>query len=85
ISSDYKTLKGGNCYNNFDTSSDMYADTPDDPEVARDNVMQYAGRIGGGDVKYVFDNDVEDANSNVIAELKKMLTEYTPDLLKIGE
>lgn len=45
--------------------------------------MQYAGRIGGGEIKYVFNNAVEDSNSSVIAELKAMLTSCTSDLLKI--
>lgn len=85
VPAEYTAKKGGAKYNNFDTSSDMYAYDVDSPEVARDKVVKWAGRVGGGDVKFVFDNAVEDANSNVIAALKKMLTEYTSELVKTGE
>lgn len=42
--------QGGATYNNFDTDpSIMYAYAPDSPEEAKARVMQYAGRMSGGD------------------------------------
>ena len=63
----------------------MYEYTPDTPEVARDKVMKYAGRVGGGNLKFTFDNAKEDGNKNIIPELKAMLTNYTSDIVKIGK
>ena len=42
-----KTKQGGFTYNNFDTSSAMYIYNADTPALARDNVIRYAGRMGG--------------------------------------
>lgn len=85
VPAEYKTAKGGNVYNNFDTAASFYSYTPDTPEVARDKVKKYAGRVGGGDVEFVFDNAVEDSNSSVIPALKKLLVGYTTELVKTGE
>ena len=45
---------------------------------------KYAGRIGGGDFKWEFDNAKEDANYGIITALKSALTAYTSDLVKVG-
>lgn len=75
---------GGNTYNNFDTNTTlMYNYTPDSPEDARDNVMQYAGRINGGDFKWNFVNAVDDDLYSVNKELKLALTTYKTTLLNI--
>lgn len=84
VPAEYTTKKGGNTYNNFDTAADMYQYALDTPDEAKEKVMKFAGRIGGGDFKYTFNNAVEDANHNIIPELKQMLTDYTTELLKIG-
>ena len=42
----------GNSYSNFDTASTMYSYTADTPEVAKEKVEKYAGRINGGDFQY---------------------------------
>ncbi len=48
------TKVGSHTYNNFDTASSMYIYTPDSPEDAKTKVIQYAGRMFGGDMKYEF-------------------------------
>lgn len=85
VPAEYTTKKGGNTYNNFDTAEDMYQYSVDTPEVAREKVLKYAGRIGGGDFKFTFNNAVEDGNHNIIPELKELLTNYTGEVLKIGK
>ncbi len=63
----------------------MYEYSIDTPDEAREKVMKFAGRIGGGDFKYTFNEEVEDGNKNIIPELKQMLTDYTTELIKIGK
>lgn len=85
VPSSYTTVKGGTTYNNFDTDSSlMYEYTVDSAEEAKAKVEKYAGRIGGGDFKYDFDDETEDGNYAVIDELKAMLVNYSSDLVKIG-
>ena len=78
-----KTLAGGTSYNNFDTSSTFYIYEVDSAEVAKDKVMKYAGRINGGDLQFVFDNEKEDSNYDVIPELKQMVLNYKTKLIRI--
>lgn len=84
VPSDYVTKKGGTTYNNFDTAADFYEYTPDTAEVAKQNVETWAGRIGGGDFKWDFDDATEDANYDVIPALREALTAYTTKLVKVG-
>lgn len=84
VPSDIKTKSGGTAYNNFDTASDFYKYEVDTPEVAKQKVMLYAGRIGGGDLKYTFDNAKEDSNYTVIAALKQLIVNYKTTLKKVG-
>lgn len=75
---------GGNRYNNFDTQSSlMYAYVADTPEEARDKVVHYAGRIKGGDFKWVFNNEVDDADAEVNQALKTALSNYTTTLVAV--
>jgi len=78
------SYQGSNTYNNFDTNASvMYAYTPDSPEAARTKVMQYAGRINGGDLKWTFNNAVDDASYAVNAALKAALTAYKTTLVSV--
>lgn len=78
------SFKGSNTYNNFDTdASVMYNYTPDSPEEAKTKVMQYAGRVNGGDLKWTFDNSVDDASYTVNTALKSALTSYKTTLVAI--
>lgn len=78
-----KTLAGGTTYNNFDTSSNFYSYEVDTAETAKEKVMKYAGRINGGDLKFVFDNEKEDTNYDIIPELKQMVLNYKTKLIRI--
>lgn len=86
VPAEYTTKKGGNTYNNFDTAENMYEYVIDTPDEAREKVLKYAGRIGGGDFKWEFNNAVEDGNHDVIPALRQKLTDYTSSttLIKIG-
>ncbi len=85
VPADVKAKQGGTSYNNFDTNAGlMYAYTPDTPEAAKQNVMQYAGRMNGGDFKWTFDNSVDDESYAVNQPLKNALTSYTTQLKAVG-
>jgi pectate lyase len=83
VPSTYKTVSGGNTYNNFDTASSMYSYTPDSPEAAKDKVTAYAGRVDGGDFKWTF-TDADDADHSINTELKDKIVNYTSDLVSVG-
>ena len=77
VPSTVKSYDGENTYNNFDTdNSVMYSYKADDAVTARDNVVRYAGRVQGGDFKWIFDNSVDDASSDVNQPLKDALVAY---------
>lgn len=76
--------KGGNTYNNFDTSSKMYAYTPDAAADVPSIVTAKAGRVQGGDFKWKFDNSVDDASYAVNQALKDALVNYKPTVIAIG-
>ena len=81
----YTTKKGNTTYNNFDTDSNiMYEYEVESPEAAKANIGKWAGRIGGGDFKWEFDNATEDGNSSIITALKTALTNYSSTLLEVG-
>ena len=78
VPSDIKATNGGSSYSNFDTSGDFYNCTP----IATEDVVahvtgQYgAGRCQKGDFSWEFDNATEDANMELIPELKSALQAY---------
>ncbi|WP_374444843.1 T9SS type A sorting domain-containing protein [Epilithonimonas sp.] len=80
-----KSFKGNNVYNNFDTDASLYVKNlaVEDPATAKDNVKLYAGRVLGGDFKWVFDNSVDDKSYTVIAALKSALTNYGTSMVYI--
>ncbi len=85
ISNTIKSKKGANTYNNFDTNAAHYVKNlvPDNPEIAKTKVMDYAGRVNGGDFKWTFNNSVDDASYAVNTGLKTALTNYTTKLVFI--
>jgi pectate lyase len=85
INSAIKSKLGGNSYNNFDTDASFYIKTlvPDEPEVAKTKLMTYAGRVEGGDLKWTFNNAVDDASYDVHTGLKAALTNYTTALVAV--
>lgn len=84
VPADYITKQGGTAYSNFDTAADFYEYEADTPEVAKEKVEKYAGRIDGGDCKWEFDNATEDANYSIISAFKTALNNYKSDLVKVG-
>ncbi|WPO80298.1 T9SS type A sorting domain-containing protein [Flavobacterium sp. KACC 22761] len=85
VSSTIKSKSGANSYNNFDTDASLYVKNLviDQPATAKTKVTQYAGRVSGGDLKWVFDNSVDDTSSLVITALKSALTNYSGTLVAI--
>lgn len=82
VPSTYKTLLGGNTYNNFDTSSSMYQYTVETPENAKNTVQTYAGRINGGDFKWTFSTS-DDTSYAVDSKLRNALNNYTSSLVSV--
>ena len=75
VPSSVVSSKGGNSYNNFDTSSVMYSYTAEEPAAAMANVKKYAGRIENGDFSYTFPSSV-DSSYAVDETLKAALINY---------
>ena len=80
-----KSFSGANVYNNFDTNASFYVKNlvVEQPAIAKNKVIQYAGRISGGDLKWTFNNTVDDASSTVIAALKSALTNYSSKMVAV--
>ena len=78
-----KSFSGSNTYNNFDTDASLYVKTlvPDAPDVAKTKTMQYSGRTNGGDIKWTFNNSVDDAAYLVNAPLKTLITNYATKMV----
>ena len=74
---------GGFSYSNFDTDSSMYEYSIQKAEDAKATVEAYAGRISGGDLRYDFDDSIEDTNFEIITELKTMVVNYKSTLVKV--
>lgn len=85
VPSSVVTKSGGNAYNNFDTdSSIMYKYTPDAADDVPAKVMSGAGRVDGGDLKWTFDNSVDDTSYAVNTGLKSALVNYKSTIVAIG-
>jgi pectate lyase len=79
------SLQGNNTYNNFDTDPSLYIASliVDDPLVAKNNVIQYSGRVAGGDFTWAFTNSTDDSSYAVNEPLLAALTGYTSTLVSI--
>lgn len=85
VPSTYSTLLGGHTYNNFDTDANIiYAYTPHSAEDAKNDVIQYAGRVNGGDLQWTFDNSVDDNSYDINAGLRAAVNNYSGTVLAIG-
>lgn len=80
-----KSVAGANTYNNFDTDAALYVKNLviDEPAVARAKAIQYAGRVGGGDLKFTFNNAVDDPAYLVNTAIKTALTNYKTSLVAV--
>lgn len=81
VPEDVKSVTGGCAYSNFDTAADMYESQPDAAADVPETVCMYAGRTEGGDLKWTFNNDTDDEDHNVNAELKTAIVNYKPQLI----
>lgn len=84
VPSSVTSKKGGNTYNNFDTSSDMYSYKLDAAEDVPSVVTSKAGRLNGGDFKWTFNNAVDDESYSVNSELMAALKSYKTSLVSVG-
>jgi pectate lyase len=84
VPSSVVSKSGGNTYNNFDTDAALYVKNliVDTPAIAKDKVMQYAGRVSGGDLKWSF-TPADDTSYLVIPSLKTELTNYVGSLVSV--
>lgn len=75
--------QGDKTYNNFDTDPNFYIANLkiQEPEVAKDDVMLYAGRVSGGDLKWTFNDAVDDISYAVNTALMSKLTSYKTSLV----
>ena len=80
VPSTFKAKQGGTTYNNFDTNG-LYSYNVDDANYVPDIVMSNAGRIDGGDLKWDFDDAVEDTNDQIIPELNNAVKGYESTLI----
>ncbi|HOX50671.1 MAG TPA: pectate lyase [Fibrobacteria bacterium] len=79
-----KSAYGANTHNNFDTDpSVMHAYTPDSPEQARADAVSFAGRMGGGDLPWTFQNAVDDTSYAVNTALKTAVVGYKTSLVYV--
>jgi len=85
ISSSITSKLGANTYNNFDSDPVFYVKDLiiDEPTVAKDKVIQYSGRVSGGDLKWTFNNGVDDSSSSINTALKSALTNYASGLVNV--
>lgn len=75
--------KGANTYSNFDTAPTMYAYTPDIPDDVPNIVSTYAGRTKGGDLKWAFNNTVDDDLTALNIPLKNAIVNYKSTLINV--
>ena len=59
----------------------MYESNPDKTEDVPEIVTTYAGRVGGGDFKWTFNNVVDDESHEVNADLKNAVLNYKSKLV----
>ncbi|WNM17754.1 pectate lyase family protein [Flavobacterium capsici] len=85
VPSSITALLGGTSYNNFDTNPTLYVNSlvVDDPTVAKDKVIAFSGRVGGGDISWTFNNAVDDPSSTVNTGLAALLNNYSSGIVSI--
>lgn len=84
VPSSVTAASGGAGYNNFDTASDFYSYNLDNAEDIPSILAAKAGRVDGGDLKWQFDNSVDDESYTVNQALKDKLVAYDDSIVAIG-
>ena len=82
ISSEYTN---GVQYSNFDTRVDLGVTASDvqSPDDAKATVMQYSGRVSGGDISYTFNNSTADTSYDIDNTLSALLIAYTSKMVSV--
>ena len=85
VPSTVTALKGATGYSNFDTAEDFYEYSADAATDVSANVTGAygAGRCQQGDVKFTFDNNKDDASSDINLDLETVLKNYKSGFVKI--
>ena len=85
IGNNITSFQGGNTYNNFDTDPTLYINSliVDSPTDAKNKVMQYSGRVSGGDINWTFDSADDDTSYAINTGLLAVLTSYTTSIVSI--
>ncbi|MDR2384578.1 MAG: pectate lyase [Tannerella sp.] len=88
VPSTVKTKKGSFSYNNFDTDAAVtgaavYPCTIDEVDAVPAKVMQYAGRIEGGDLKFTFTNSDNTLADDPVPAIANAIKNYTSPLISI--
>ncbi len=83
VDSSVTAYSGGAGYNNFDTASDFYKYNVQTAEDAKATVMEYSGRMNGGDFQWTF-TDADDTDYGVNQELKAALAKHDDQIVAIG-
>ena len=84
VPSSVAATNGGATYNNFDTASSFYSYTVDTAQAGAEKTVAYAGRVGGGDFQWEFNDAVDDETSAVNTQLRAALEAYETNLVSIG-
>jgi pectate lyase len=86
VPSSYKALVGGTPYNNFDTSVNVgvSASGIDNVNDVEGIVTAEAGRLGGGDFAWTFNDAVDDESYGVNAGLMSAIRGYSSQLVAVG-
>nr|MCR4936664.1 InlB B-repeat-containing protein [Lachnospiraceae bacterium] len=81
-----KAYQGGSTYTNFDTIEDLGVDegSIQDAVDVPSYVMAHAGRVGGGDLWWEFDDAADDVSYEVNSALKAKVVAYKTALKTIG-
>ncbi len=80
-----KSKLASNIYNNFDTDANLYVKNLviEEPSVARDKAIAYAGRVSGGDLKITYNNAIDDTAYLVNSVEKNAVTTYVTSMVAI--
>lgn len=83
VPAEVTSVKGSWPYSNFDTDLSMYVSKPDLTADVPSIVTSRAGRTGGGDFKWEFDNTKDDEDHSVNTALKSAVMSYKPSLVAV--
>lgn len=78
-----KSQRGGWTHTNYDTSGSMYDYKADAAADVPELLATTAGRLDGGDIKWSFDNSVDDELHEINAPLKSLMVNYESSLQEI--